>query len=49
MSLSSHLLGAYKGDIMFTIPKGATHVKIVEQSKSYNFLSMCNINYTVVK
>ncbi|XP_078352920.1 A disintegrin and metalloproteinase with thrombospondin motifs 1-like isoform X2 [Oculina patagonica] len=32
--------GAYKGDIMFTIPKGATHVEIVEQSKSYNFLGI---------
>jgi len=32
--------GAKNGDIMFTIPKGATNVRIVEMSKSYNFLSI---------
>lgn len=42
----SHPLGKDKGDIMFTIPKGATLVEIVEQSKSYNFLSMYNINHS---
>ncbi|KAJ7383377.1 metalloendopeptidase [Desmophyllum pertusum] len=32
--------GAKNGDIMFTIPKGATNVKIVEMRKTYNFLSI---------
>lgn len=32
--------GAKNGDIMFTIPEGATNVRIEEMSKTYNFLSI---------
>jgi len=35
-------LGAKNGDIMFTIPEGATNVRIEEMSKTYNFLSTYN-------
>ena len=35
-------VGAKNGDIMFTIPKGATNVRIEERAKSYNFLSTYN-------
>ena len=40
----SCLLGPKNGDTMFVIPKGATRVLIRERNKSYNFLSMYNIN-----
>lgn len=42
-------LGAKNGDIMFTIPKGATNVRIVEMSKSYNFLSTYDVKLIIEK
>ena len=41
--VSTYPKGAKSGDIMFTIPKGATNVRILEMGKSYNFLSKYNV------
>ena len=41
-SVFLYFAGRNNGDIMFTIPKGATNVQIQEMNKSYNFLSTKN-------
>lgn len=47
--VSTYPKGAKSGDIMFTIPKGATNVRILEMGKSYNFLSKYNVKLIIKK
>lgn len=47
--VSTYPKGAKNGDIMFTIPKGATNVRILEMGKSYNFLSKYNVKLIIKK
>ena len=47
--VSIYSLGAKNGDIMFTIPKGATNVRIVEMGKSYNFLSTYGLKLIITE